>query len=179
MCVDLGCGTPVLVFLKNVGGKVVQYSGILPNTEVVCPSCPQCPSAPHSKFRKKRFIFFFVAWKCMTQKDISGRGGSRGTGGARPPLSDQEGYGGRPALAVSDQPHWWQAASSRVARRRTPPEGIALPSTSGRCPPPDMLNPQGRPVLPSRSFAFHQRREPVRIYLGSSVCHRERYPCTR
>jgi hypothetical protein len=67
----VGCGTPVLVFLKNVGGKVVQYSGILPNTEVVCPYWPQCPSAPHYKFRKKEIHILFCLLGSIWPKKTS------------------------------------------------------------------------------------------------------------
>lgn len=42
------------------------------------PYCTQCPSAPQLQVRKK--ILFVGLWESMVQKDISGRGGSRGTG---------------------------------------------------------------------------------------------------
>ena len=56
----------------------------------LCPRAPTAPSAPPPPITStgiKRFYIFLFVWESMAQKDISGRGGSRGTGGAR------QGYG--------------------------------------------------------------------------------------
>jgi hypothetical protein len=44
--------------------------------------CPLLPPAPPLQVQEEKiYILFFVACKCMAPKDISGRGGSRGTWG--------------------------------------------------------------------------------------------------
>jgi hypothetical protein len=43
------------------------------------PFAPLLPPRPHYEFMKKRIYSFFAVGVYLAQKDISGRGGSRGT----------------------------------------------------------------------------------------------------
>lgn len=148
MCVDLGCGTPVLVFLKNVGGKVVQYSGILPNTEVVCPYWPQCPSAPHYKFRKKEIHIPFCLRGSIWPKKTSQGAWAVGAPGARSPFSGQEGHGGRTCAGRIDQPHRWLVTSSRGCTSSDTSRSYCAAKDLWGVPPPDSLILKAGPYYP-------------------------------